>query len=350
MKIKSKLKKIDTTSILLAAAGTGGHIMPAMAVADKLINKKFNIFWAGTPNGMENRIINKKKMFYISLAIGGFRGKKLISLISYPFKFALCLIKVMWLIQKYKISRVLVFGGYISLPVGFAAKLMRRKLFIHEQNTIMGTSNKLLAPFAEKIFSAFPLKNNQFVNVCGNPIREKIANIKKTISQDKNKINILILGGSLGAQVINEKIPIILNKLNKYDVIHQCGKGNKSTIEKLYDKKINVIEFIDNIEKYYKWADLVIARSGAMTVAELEQVGLPAIFIPFPFAIDNHQQKNAEYCVDKGGALICKQDEIDLKLERMLNKISLNDCMKMSKKMKSLRHKNAVKEIYNKIK
>tara|TARA_B100000035_G_scaffold309020_1_gene314591 strand:- start:20278 stop:21330 length:1053 start_codon:yes stop_codon:yes gene_type:complete len=350
MKIKSKPKETNTRSILIAAAGTGGHIMPAMAVADKLINKKFNLFWAGTPNGMENRIVDKKKIFFISLAIGGFRGKKIISLISYPFKFLLCLMKVMWLIQKYKISRVLVFGGYISLPVGFAAKLMRKKLFIHEQNTIMGTSNKLLAPFAEKIFSAFPLKINQSVNVCGNPIRGKIANINKTINQGKNKINILILGGSLGAQVINEKIPIILNKLKKYDVVHQCGKGKKSTLEKLYDKKNNVIEFIDNIEKYYKWADLVIARSGAMTVAELEQVGLPAIFIPFPFAIDNHQQKNAEYCVDKGGALICKQDEIDSQLESMLNKISLNECLKMSKAMKSLRHKNAVKEIYNKIK
>jgi len=148
MKIKSKPKETNTKSILIAAAGTGGHIMPAMAVADKLINKKFNLFWAGTPNGMENRIVDKKKIVFISLAISGFRGKKIISLISYPFKFLLCLMKVMWLIQKYKISRVLVFGGYISLPVGFAAKLMRKKLFIHEQNTIMGTSNKLLAPFA----------------------------------------------------------------------------------------------------------------------------------------------------------------------------------------------------------
>ena len=350
MKIKSKPKETDTRSILIAAAGTGGHIMPAMAVADKLINKKFNIFWAGTSNGMEIRIVDQKKIFFISLDIGGFRGKKIFSLISYPFKFALSLFKVMRFIQKYKISRVLVFGGYISLPVGFAAKLMRKKLFIHEQNTIMGTSNKLLAPFAEKIFSGFPLKNNQSINLCGNPIRRKIANINKTINQGKSKINILILGGSLGAQVINEKVPIILNKLKKYDVIHQCGKGKKSTLEKLYDKKINIIEFIDDIEKYYKWADLVIARSGAMTVAELEQVGLPAIFIPFPFAIDNHQQRNAEYSVYKGGALICKQDEIDSQLKSMLNKISLNDCIKMSKAMKSLRHKNAVNEIYKIIK
>jgi len=350
MKIKSNPKEADSKSILIAAAGTGGHIMPAMAVAEKLINKKFNLFWAGTPNGMENRIVDKKKIFFIPLSISGFRGKKVISLINYPFKFLLCLIKVIWLIKKCKVSRVLVFGGYISLPVGFAAKLMRKELFIHEQNTIMGTSNKLLAPFAEKIFSAFPLKINQFVNVCGNPIRGKIANINKTINQAKNKINILILGGSLGAQVINEKIPIILNKLKKYDVVHQCGKGKKSTLEKIYDKKVNVIEFIDDIEKYYKWADLVIARSGAMTVAELEHVGLPAIFIPFPFAIDNHQQKNAEYCVDKGGALICKQDDIEFQLESMLNKISLNECKRMSKAMKSLRHKNAAEEIYNKIK
>ena len=192
MKIKSKPKKTDTRSILIAAAGTGGHIMPAMAVADKLINKKFNLFWAGTPNGMENGIVDKKKIFFISLAIGGFRGKKFFSLISYPFKFVFSLLKVMWFIRKYKISRVLVFGGYISLPVGFASKLMRKKLFIHEQNTIMGTSNKLLVPFAERIFSAFPLKNNQSINVCGNPIRGKIANINKTINQGKNKINILI--------------------------------------------------------------------------------------------------------------------------------------------------------------
>ena len=150
MKTKSKQKEINPKSIIIAAAGTGGHIMPAWALAEKYLTNGWTVIWFGTPNGMENKIINKNNVIFVSLNIGGFRGKKLFTLIAYPLKFFYALIKSCCWIIKYKVSNVVVFGGYISLPAGYAAIILKKNLFIHEQNTIYGTSNRLLTPLCKE--------------------------------------------------------------------------------------------------------------------------------------------------------------------------------------------------------
>lgn len=349
MKTKSKQKEINPKSIIIAAAGTGGHIMPAWALAEQYFINGWKVIWLGTPTGMENKIINKNNVIFISLNIGGFRGKKLFTLITYPFKFLYALIKSCYWIIKFKASNVVVFGGYISLPAGYAAIILKKNLFIHEQNIIYGTSNRLLTPFAKKIFTAFKVESKYPICISGNPIRKSILNIKKNFNKTTVKINVLVIGGSLGAKVFNEKLPQILLKFPQFNLIHQCGAGKKINLDQMYSGKAKVLEFIEDMGKYYQWADLVIGRAGAMTIAELEHVGLPSILIPYPYAIDDHQQKNAEYLSKKGGAMICKEQDITLKLEGILQKISKKKCIEMAKRLKSSKHKNAASLIFSQI-
>ena len=355
MKIKLNQEEIKS-SIFIAAAGTGGHIMPALSVSKIFLDNNWKVFWVGTPQGMENDLVNKNIIRYIPINIGGFRGKKFITLITYPFKFLISGFKLVRLIKKYNIQNSLVFGGYISLPLGLATLLCGGKLYLHEQNCIPGTSNKILAPFAKKAFSAFSIKNNFFKNIIGNPIREELSAIKKPTIRFRNRqgpLRIFILGGSLGAKSFNEKIPLVLNEFSKFrkiSVIHQSGKNKSKGVDAIYKFKVEVLDFIKDIKKYYQWADIVISRAGAMTVSELEYVGLGSIFIPYPFAIDDHQYINALSIEKRKGALICREQEIEKKLLNMLKKITRTECISMANKCYSEIHKNASLKIFTEIK
>jgi len=346
--MKIKLKRKEIKQIVIAAAGTGGHIMPAMAVANYFYQKNYKVIWLGTPNGMENELVSKERFKFTSINITGFRGKNILSLLSYPIKLAIASIKSILLLRKYNNASVLVFGGYISLPIGIAAIMLRKRLYMHEQNAIFGTSNKILAPFATKIFSAFEINTKYLVEVIGNPLRSSILKVNETLKSEK-RLNILVVGGSLGAKIFNEKLPRILSKIKNINITHQCGRGKLNTVSKDYNSKVKVVEFIADIIEYYEWADIVIARAGAGTVSELEHLGIPAIFIPYPFAIDNHQLINAKTVVNKGGAILCEEKDIDHDLPVILENISIDQCLCMSKKIKSTRHKHAVEVLFKAI-
>ncbi|MEK9771032.1 MAG: undecaprenyldiphospho-muramoylpentapeptide beta-N-acetylglucosaminyltransferase [Nitrosomonadales bacterium] len=351
MKIKSNPEEIRST-IFIAAAGTGGHIIPALSVSKVFLDNNWEVYWAGTYQGMENDLVDKKIINYVPVNIGGFRGKKFITLISYPFKFLISVFKLVRIIKKYNIRSSLVFGGYISLPLGLATLLCRRNLYIHEQNSIPGTSNKILAPYAKKVFSAFSIKNKFFNITAGNPIRDELKTIEQPSIRFRNRqgpLRIFILGGSLGAKSLNEKIPLVLNELagiRKIKVIHQCGNNKSNGVNEIYKFEVEVLDFIKNIKEYYQWADIIISRAGAMTVSELEYIGLGAIFIPYPYAIDDHQYRNALSIEKRKGALICREEEIEQKLLKMLKKLSRKECINMAKKSYSEIHKNSSTKIF----
>ncbi len=285
--------------ILIVAGGTGGHIFPALAVADALSKQGVAIHWLGGEVGMEKNLVTP--LYPITLLpIKALRGKNSFQKLLTPFR----LIKSIYLACKliYKINPDIVFGvgGYASGPGGIAAKIMRKKLIIHEQNAIPGLTNRVLAHFADKTLQAFSNTFSAKINATttGNPVRESILNIvSPEIRYDnkKSSIHVLILGGSQGAQAINQLIPKI--NAENFSIWHQTGKNNTVDYVNSNCKIYKVEPFIENIAEAYAWADLVIARAGALTVSEIMAAGCASILIPYPLAVDHHQDANADILV-----------------------------------------------------
>ena len=305
-------------TILIMAGGTGGHIFPGLAVANELKSQGWNIHWLGTVDRMEADVVPANDIEISFINIAGVRGKGLISLISAPFKVIHAVWQSMKVIKKVKPAVVLGMGGYASAPGGVAAWLKGIPLVLHEQNAIAGMTNRYLAKIANTVLCAFP---NAFANgvkhqVVGNPVRKDIG---RSLNNDEQKTekNILIVGGSLGAKVLNDTVPLALSKIDcPINVWHQTGKGNQQQVVSLYEQcdikseDSNVTEFIDDMAQAYEWADLVICRAGALTVSELAMAGKPAIFVPLPHAVDDHQTKNAMFLVEKGGAVLLPQSQL----------------------------------------
>jgi len=319
------------STLLVMAGGTGGHIFPGLAVADKLKSEGWNIHWLGTADRMESEIIPKHGYDISFINISGLRHKSLLTWLKLPFKLMNSLLQAFSVINKVKPDVVLGMGGYASAPGGLAAWLMRKPLIIHEQNAAAGLTNRLLSRIASKVCCAFPgaFKNNKPTVVVGNPLRASIGQKAVQSSSEysaKESHNILVVGGSLGAQILNETVPSSFVQLVKesssetislpFHIRHQTGKGKHSGVVKEYDQQgftnnqVVVTEFIDNIASAYQWADVVICRAGALTVSELAMAATPAIFVPLPHAVDDHQVKNAQYLVSRGGAVLIKQPEL----------------------------------------
>ncbi|GAA0814982.1 undecaprenyldiphospho-muramoylpentapeptide beta-N-acetylglucosaminyltransferase [Colwellia asteriadis] len=311
-------------TLLIMAGGTGGHIFPGLAVADQLKAQGWNIYWLGTADKMEAHIVPEHGYEISFITIGGVRHKGLLTRLATPFK----LFKAIWqarkVLKKIKPDVVLGMGGYASAPGGIAAWLSGIPLLVHEQNAAAGLTNRLLAKFANKVCCAFPnaFSNNVNAEVVGNPLRASIgqvADVKATGTR-----NILIVGGSLGAQVLNNTVPASVKSLQeRFDNVaiwHQTGKGNAEQVLNAYDSAlikqqshdaIKVDEFIHNMAAAYAWADIVICRAGALTVSELAMAATPAIFVPLPHAVDDHQTKNAHYLVNCGAAKLLAQVEFN---------------------------------------
>ncbi|WP_114324766.1 undecaprenyldiphospho-muramoylpentapeptide beta-N-acetylglucosaminyltransferase [Candidatus Colwellia aromaticivorans] len=334
-------------TLLVMAGGTGGHIFPGLAVADKLKSEGWHIHWLGTADRMEADIIPKHGYDISFINISGLRHKNLLAWLKLPFKLVNSLLQAFSVIKTIKPDVVLGMGGYASAPGGLAAWLMRKPLIVHEQNAAAGLTNRLLARIANKVCCAFPnaFKNDISAEVVGNPLRASIGNhvdhqVEHSISEDIAKIsnNILVVGGSLGAQVLNQIVPmsfaqLVGNDSNAaeqlpYNIRHQTGKGKQNEVIEAYNQqdlnngKIRVTEFIDDIASAYKWADVVICRAGALTVSELAMAATPAIFVPLPHAVDDHQVKNAQYLVSRGGAILVKQQDLTSDgLTKLLNEL-----------------------------
>jgi UDP-N-acetylglucosamine--N-acetylmuramyl-(pentapeptide) pyrophosphoryl-undecaprenol N-acetylglucosamine transferase len=328
--IASNANKMPT--LLVMAGGTGGHIFPGLAVAEKLKSEGWNIYWLGTADRMEADIVPANGFEISFISISGLRNKNLITWLKLPFKLINSLLQALSVMRKIKPDVVLGMGGYASAPGGLAAWLMNKPLVVHEQNAAAGLTNRLLARIATQVCCAFPnaFKDNVLAQVVGNPLRASIVKQKNEYNDNeeitKASHNILVVGGSLGAEVLNKIVPVSFAKLVKsydenhnnlpFNIWHQTGKGKQEAVierynqQKLVDSKVRVTEFIDDIGSAYQWADLVICRAGALTVSELAMAGKPAIFIPLPHAVDDHQTQNAQYLVSRGAGVLIKQNEL----------------------------------------
>jgi UDP-N-acetylglucosamine--N-acetylmuramyl-(pentapeptide) pyrophosphoryl-undecaprenol N-acetylglucosamine transferase len=349
---------------MIVAAGTGGHIYPGLAIAEYFLEQSNSVSWVGTPKGMENSLVDKYKISFFPINFSGIRGKGILPWLQLPFMLFISIIQSIKALRIAKPNFVIIMGGYIGIPMAIASKLLRIHLIIHEQNAIPGLANKLISKVANQIFCGFEngLKKSKVV---GNPIRKKISNIRNPQQRFQHKtgaLRILILGGSLGASAFNKVLPPILNKLslqNQIEVIHQSGEKHYDELVKTYLSLASGVikdppwllgkeKFIYDIDEKYEWADIVIARSGALTVSEFIEAGIASILIPFPYAVDNHQYHNGKILEDKKAAYIINENEIENKLLQTLLKINRKKCFLMAlNARKNKLSSNVVSKIYS---
>ncbi len=332
-------------SILIMAGGTGGHIFPALAVADVLRAEGWQVTWLGAPNSMEAELVPRHGYEVAWVQFSGLRGKGLLRKLLLPFN----LLRAMWqsavAMFRYRPDVVLGMGGYITFPGGVMAALLRKPLVIHEQNSVAGLSNKALSIIANRVMSGFPavLKKAEW---CGNPVRDSIANLaepKYRYDARSGVLNVLVVGGSLGAKAINECLPQALFCMPQNiepKVIHQTGKKNFDEVQALYNEagiSAEVLPFLDDMAHYYAWADVVICRAGALTVAELAAAGVASILIPFPYAVDDHQTGNAKFLSDKGAAILLPQDKLTARhLATVLQELTRDQALLMAQAARAL--------------
>ncbi len=301
--------------ILIMAGGTGGHVYPALALARLLRRRSQPVVWLGTRKGLEARVIPAEQIPIEWLSVGGLRGKGWLTLLAAPFRLSLALWQALRVMRRHRPLAVVGLGGFVTGPGGIAAWLMRRPLIIHEQNAVAGFTNRCLAHLADEVLEAFPDSFSRAVRATtiGNPVREDIASAatpQVRFSGRYGAINVLVFGGSQGAVRLNTVVPLALAQLGgslALEVRHQAGARWHEAAAQNYAKsgvRAEVTAFIEDMAEAYGWADLVICRSGALTVCELAAVGVASILVPFPAAVDDHQTVNAAYLVDRGAALL----------------------------------------------
>ncbi|MDK2597559.1 undecaprenyldiphospho-muramoylpentapeptide beta-N-acetylglucosaminyltransferase [Pseudoalteromonas obscura] len=305
--------------LLVAAGGTGGHIFPGIAVAEKLKQLGWEVSWVGTEDRMEAQVVPSHGFEIDFIKVKGLRGNGLKRLLKAPFMILKAIIAARNILKTHKPDAVLTMGGYVTGPVGIAAKMLGVPLIIHEQNAVAGFSNKLLAKLATRVLCAFQgAFADRACDIVGNPIRDSVTQIQsKSIT---HQVNCLVVGGSLGAKALNDTLPDVFSSLNEKNhaslaVWHQSGKGNGGGVTKRYEGQsfdYKVTEFIENMDQAYEWADIIVCRAGALTVSEVAAAGKMAVFVPLPHAVDDHQTLNARALVDKQAALIVPQSELNM--------------------------------------
>ena len=330
--------------VMMMAAGTGGHVFPALAVAKQLQQEGCQVSWLATPTGMENRLLKDQNIPIYQIDIQGVRGNGLLRKISAPFKILKATLSAMRYMRQLKVDAVAGFGGYVAGPGGLAARILGIPILIHEQNAIAGFTNTQLARIAKTVCQAFPntFANSDKVVTTGNPVRAEITAILnpswryQTREQEQQPLSVLIVGGSLGAQALNERLPEALSKVNiPLKVFHQCGQNQQDLTRVRYHDapkslQVQIEPFIHDMAKAYSDADLIICRAGALTVTEVATAGLAAVFVPLPIAVDDHQTANAKFLANVGAAKICQQADmtpavLDELLATLLNRQLLSE-------------------------
>ncbi len=310
--------------ILMMAGGTGGHVYPALAVATELLSRGYCVEWVGTARGLEHRVVPAAGMVLHCLPVRGVRGKNVLHKLLALLFLMLASLQALWLVLRRAPACVIGMGGYVAGPAGVAAWLLRKPLLIHEQNAVAGTTNRMLAPLATKIVAGFPgaFRADVSYTVTGNPVRRQLLLARLASPYDyagQRPLHLLVLGGSLGAQPINEVMPDVLHRLvqandSAVEVWHQTGEGHDAQVRQRYgellDRGVRVAPFIEDMAAAYAWADLVLCRCGALTIAELAIMGRPAILVPLPHAIDDHQTANAHALTNVGGAMLLRQSDM----------------------------------------
>jgi UDP-N-acetylglucosamine--N-acetylmuramyl-(pentapeptide) pyrophosphoryl-undecaprenol N-acetylglucosamine transferase len=303
---------------LVMAGGTGGHIFPGLAVAEALRQRGWRVHWLGAPDSMESQLVPPRGFPLETIAFGGVRGKGLKTLFLLPLK----LLRAFWqsirVVRRVRPDVVVGLGGYITFPAGMMSVLLGKPLVLHEQNSVAGMANKVLAGVADRVYSAFPqvIKKGQWV---GNPLREAFLRQpgpEQRFAGRSGPLKLLVVGGSLGAKALNEIVPQALSRIpaaQRPRVLHQSGARQVDELRANYAAagvQAELTPFIEDTATAYAEADLVICRAGASTVTEIAAVGAPALFVPFPFAVDDHQTTNAKFLVDAGGGWLVPQAEL----------------------------------------
>jgi UDP-N-acetylglucosamine--N-acetylmuramyl-(pentapeptide) pyrophosphoryl-undecaprenol N-acetylglucosamine transferase len=342
-------------TIMIMAGGTGGHIFPALAVAHAMRGAGWRVVWLGNPEGMEARLVPQHGFEMVNLKFAALRGKGILRKLLLPLN----LLKGFWQAQKairqVRPDVVLGMGGYITFPGGMMASLLGKPLVVHEQNSVAGLANRVLAGVADRIVTGFPEVLNKGV-WAGNPVRPEIAKIAppaERFAERTGALRLLVIGGSLGAQALNEMVPkgmALLGESDQPQIVHQAGEKHIEGLKANYAAvgvQAHCVSFIEDMAGAYEWADLVICRSGALTVAELAAAGVASILVPFPFAVDDHQTGNAKFLVNVGGAFLLPQSELTPDAIALIRNYSRGQLLEMAEKARSLAKPDATEEVAN---
>ena len=303
---------------MIMAGGTGGHVFPALAVADYLRAHDWRVIWLGARTGMEATVVPRHGYEIAWVRFSGLRGKGVLTKLFLPFNLLIAFWQSLRAIRRARPDVVLGMGGYIAFPGGMMAALLGRPLVIHEQNSIAGLANRVLAGVADQILAAFPAALAK-ARVVGNPVREAIARVPppaERYARRSGPLKLLVIGGSLGAVALNELVPqalALLPPATRPEVTHQSGAKHLAALRASYQRaqvQATQLAFIDDMAQVYADADIVVCRAGATTVAELAAVGVAALLVPFPHAVDDHQTTNARHLADAGAALLVPQRDL----------------------------------------
>lgn len=307
--------------VLIMAGGTGGHVYPALAVAEVLRRRGARVSWLGTRAGLEARVVAAAGIPIHFMRVSGLRGRGLLRKLAAPFMLLMAMFDALTVIVRLRPAVVLGMGGFAAGPGGVVAWLLRRPLVVHEQNAIPGLTNRLLARLAVRVLEAFPDSFAAAVGAqaVGNPVRADIAALASPQTRFADRhgaIRLLVLGGSQGAAALNRGVPAALARLDdasRPEVLHQCGRRHERETRSAYTGQgvaARVEPFLDDMAASYAWADLVVCRAGAMTVAELAAAGVGAVLVPFPYAVDDHQTRNAAFLCERGAACLLPEEQM----------------------------------------
>ena len=342
-------------TILIMAGGTGGHIFPALAVGELMRKRGWRVVWLGNPAGMEARLVPTHGFEMVWLNFGALRGKGLLRKLLLPFNLLRGFWQAQKIIRQVQPDVVLGMGGYVTFPGGMMASFLGKPLVVHEQNSVAGLANRVLAAVADKVATGFPevLKNSVWT---GNPVRPEIAALAppaERFAEHQGALRLLVIGGSLGAQILNEMVPQGLSLLGASDqplIVHQAGEKHLEALQANYAAvgvQAHCVSFIEDMAGAYAWADLVICRAGALTIAELAAAGVASILVPFPHAVDDHQTGNAKFLVNVGGAFLLPQNELTADSIALIRNYSRGQLLEMAEKARSLARPDATEAVAN---
>jgi UDP-N-acetylglucosamine--N-acetylmuramyl-(pentapeptide) pyrophosphoryl-undecaprenol N-acetylglucosamine transferase len=344
--------KIKTA--LVMAGGTGGHIFPGLAVAEALRDAGWRVHWLGAPGSMEHELVSARGFTFEPVDFAGVRGKGLKTLLVLPLRLLRAFGQSLQVVRRVQPDVVLGLGGYITFPGGMMATLWGKPLVLHEQNSVAGLANKVLAAVADRVFTAFPgvFRTGQWV---GNPLRRAFTQQEEPAVRMAGRtgpLRVLVVGGSLGAKALNDIVPQALALMpasNRPLVIHQSGAKQIDALRANYAAagvQAELTPFIDDTASAFAQADLVICRAGASTVTELAAVGVAALFVPFPFAVDDHQTTNAQFLVGAGGGWLIQQAELTAQnLADRLTSLSRDTLLEVAQKAYEQKKTNATREV-----
>ncbi len=338
--------------LMVMAGGTGGHVFPGLAVAKQLQQQGWEIRWLGTADRMEAELVPKHGIEIDFIQVKGLRGQGILRLLQAPWQIVNAIFQARRHLQAWQPDVVLGMGGYVSGPGGIAAWLQGIPVVLHEQNAVAGLTNQWLAKIATRVFQAFP---GAFANaaVVGNPVRCDVTIIappEQRLAERQGPIRVLVMGGSQGARVLNQTMPTVMARLGEgYQVRHQAGKNNGPEVEQAYQQlgctHYDVSEFIDDVAQAYQWADIVVCRSGALTVSEISAAGVAAIFIPFMHK-DRQQALNADHLVACQAALMIEQPDLTSdKLADLIAELDRKTLFKMAQQARQAARLDADKVV-----